>query len=112
MNIRYLSSVQEFLVPYLLRNPTTSVWIDSTPASGNTLAYAIAILNKIDCQEDVCQALCVVDSNENAIQIGTLIGRCGAYKNVKIGLALKTDQGKHIVNQNIYFNLSDVNKCN
>lgn len=77
-----------------MENPTVDVWIESTPSSGRTVAYAMAILNKVDCTKDYTQALCVVDTNENATQIATCIGRFGAFKNVRIGLALKTDTGK------------------
>lgn len=78
----------------LINNPSTDVWIESTPSSGVTLAYTISILQKIDYTKNFTQALCIVENNESAIQIAKRMAMCGAYKNLSIGLALNTVKGE------------------
>lgn len=91
LNIFHASRIQEILIPTLLNNPKIDFWVTSNPGSGKTLAYAIAVLSRIDTTRNYVQAVCMVASPEAATQTASFMRRLGIYKNIKVGIAVKTD---------------------
>lgn len=85
--------LQEVIIPKMIQTCPLAMWIKSNPGGGKTIAYAIAVLQKIDCTQKYTQALCLTESNESAVQVYNCFVRLAAYKNVSIGLAIKTNRG-------------------
>lgn len=83
------------MVPVLLGDSTTDIWVTSNPGSGKTLAYALGVLSRIDSTKNYPQALCVAYSREAALQTANLLSKLAVFKNVKIGLAVRTDKSMH-----------------
>lgn len=93
------------LIPILLGEAPVNIWAVTNPGSGNTISYAVAILSRIDCTKNHTQALYVVASYEAAAQTAHLIAKLGIYKNVKIGLAIRSDKCKCDLN---YFKIESI----
>lgn len=88
------SRIQEALLPDLLSNPPKNIWVTANHGTGKTLAYCIAILNRLDTSKNYTQALCIVPSYEAALQVKQFMNRLYIYKGVRVGLAVRTDTCK------------------
>lgn len=96
LNFLKPTRVQEALLPALLSNPAQNIWTTTSPGSGVTLAYSIAMLSRIDTSKNHTQAICVTPSYETALQTGGFIKRLSVFKNVRVGLAVRFEKCEHI----------------
>lgn len=62
----------------------------SNCGSGKSLAYAIAVLNRVDDKLNFTQAIVLVTSYEAAVQLTRLMTDLAISTRVKIGVAIKT----------------------
>lgn len=86
------STVQETLIPHFIQNPPKNFSVATTSGSGKTLAACVAILNRVDVSKHYTQAIYVATSSESAYKAANVLCKLGAYKNVRIGMAVRNQK--------------------
>lgn len=84
--------MQEVVIPWRLQN-STDVWFLVNAGSGMSIAYLVAVLHRIDPTKNYTQAVCVVVCYEAALQLLKTLTDLAVFMGIKIGLAVKSDNG-------------------
>lgn len=93
MGITGLSKLQFDLLSKLMTNPKRFVHL-SSPGTGKTIAYGIAILKQVDTTKNHPQVLCLCSTYESAIQTQNILSQMAVYSGVVIGSAVQDGTSK------------------
>ncbi|KAG0039365.1 RNA helicase required for poly(A+) mRNA export [Podila clonocystis] len=85
------SRIQEYALPYLLRDPPEHLIAQSQSGTGKTAAFALAVLSRLNYMDESTQALVVAPTRELARQIVMVFKELGQYTDAKIYEAIPED---------------------
>ncbi|KAF9298448.1 RNA helicase required for poly(A+) mRNA export [Mortierella antarctica] len=78
------SRIQEYALPYLLRDPPEHLIAQSQSGTGKTAAFALAVLSRLNYVDESTQALVLAPTRELARQIVNVFKELGKYTDAKI----------------------------
>ncbi|KAG0091311.1 RNA helicase required for poly(A+) mRNA export [Podila epicladia] len=78
------SRIQEYALPYLLRDPSEHLIAQSQSGTGKTAAFALAVLSRLNYLDESTQALVLAPTRELARQIVMVFKELGQYTDAKI----------------------------
>ncbi|TKR63589.1 hypothetical protein L596_027400 [Steinernema carpocapsae] len=73
------SKIQEMILPVLLMAPPQNVIAQAQSGTGKTVAFALAMLSRVDPTKNYPQAICLAPTFELALQIGDVIKDLGKH---------------------------------
>ncbi|KAG0338214.1 RNA helicase required for poly(A+) mRNA export, partial [Podila horticola] len=85
------SRIQEYALPYLLRDPSEHLIAQSQSGTGKTAAFALAVLSRLNYLDESTQALVLAPTRELARQIVMVFKELGQYTDAKIYEAIPED---------------------
>jgi len=87
------SKIQETALPALLNNPPQNLIAQSQSGTGKTAAFSLAMLSRVDLNQEFPQALCLAPTMELAAQIHDVVRTMGQFMpNLHIALAIRGSQ--------------------
>lgn len=81
------------MLPILLGSPTANVIAQSVCGSGKTVAFAVAMLSRVDESCSYPQVLCISPNFEVAIQTASIVRSMGIFMDLKVGCAIDKATG-------------------
>jgi len=90
MGFNYPSKIQESALPTLLADPPQNMIAQAQSGTGKTAAFTLAMISRIDTNQNYPQVLCVCPTYELAVQIGTVVSSMSQFcHNVNIRYAVR-----------------------
>jgi len=90
MGFNYPSKIQETALPTLLADPPQNMIAQSQSGTGKTAAFVLAMLSRVNPEQDWPQVLCLCPTYELAIQIGEVVDNMSQfYSELKIRYAVR-----------------------
>jgi ATP-dependent RNA helicase DDX19/DBP5 len=85
------SKVQERALPLLLNDPPTNLIAQSQSGTGKSAAFVLAMLQRVNFEEDYPQAVCIAPTRELARQIMDVTKQMGQYTKCTTALLLREE---------------------
>lgn len=91
VGITQISTFQLDLIKII--NDAQNVLAKSSPGTGKTIVFAIAILRHVDVRKRYPHVLVICSTHESAFEMCKILTRIGTYTDIKVGSALQDANG-------------------